>query len=210
MYKMITVNRQFKIDLLKKKGVLERITQEIQILLGEIPDEYLKIDEQHQETLDIINKWLRYASECIDSNVDQKDFVNQVVADEVRKLAEKTMTATKDVGGSIKSIQSESRENITKIGVVIDGIEKSLEISKQVSDEFDKILSISEETSSEVSAIATASEEQSAVSEQINQSTDKLHATIENSNNIIVSVNNSLDEVDENKQKLSHIIETIN
>jgi methyl-accepting chemotaxis protein len=133
-----------------------------------------------------------------------------VVADEVRKLAEKTMTATKDVGGSIKSIQSESRENITKIGVVIDGIEKSLEISKQVSDEFDKILSISEETSSEVSAIATASEEQSAVSEQINQSTDKLHATIENSNNIIVSVNNSLDEVDENKQKLSHIIETIN
>jgi methyl-accepting chemotaxis protein len=60
-----------------------------------------------------------------------------------------------------------------------------------------------------VSAIATASEEQSAVSEQINQSTDKLHTTIENSNNIIVSVNNSLDDVDENKQKLSHIIETI-
>jgi methyl-accepting chemotaxis protein len=132
-----------------------------------------------------------------------------VVADEVRKLAEKTMTATKDVGGSIKSIQSESRDNITKIGVVIEGIEKSLEISKQVSDEFDKILNISEETSSEVSAIATASEEQSAVSEQINQSTEKLHTTIENSNNIIVSVNNSLDDVDENKQKLSHIIETI-
>jgi hypothetical protein len=73
---------------LKKKGVLERITQEIQTLLGEIPDEYLKIDEQYQDTLDIINKWLRYASDCIDSNVEQKNFIN-LIEDENANLAEK-------------------------------------------------------------------------------------------------------------------------
>jgi hypothetical protein len=85
---MTTEHRQFKIDLLKKKGVLERITQEIQTLLGEIPDEYLKIDEQYQDTLDIINKWLRYASDCIDSNVEQKNFIN-LIEDENANLAEK-------------------------------------------------------------------------------------------------------------------------
>jgi translation initiation factor 2 gamma subunit (eIF-2gamma) len=83
---MIIVNRQFKIDILKKKGMLERITQEVQTLLSEIPDEYLKIDKQHRETLDIVKKWLRYATKCIDSDVDQKNFVNQVKSQDVNEF----------------------------------------------------------------------------------------------------------------------------
>jgi translation initiation factor 2 gamma subunit (eIF-2gamma) len=85
-WRMIIVNRQFKIDILKKKGMLERITQEVQTLLSEIPDEYLKIDKQHRETLDIVKKWLRYATKCIDSDVDQKNFVNQVKSQDVNEF----------------------------------------------------------------------------------------------------------------------------
>ncbi|WP_320171899.1 methyl-accepting chemotaxis protein [Maridesulfovibrio sp.] len=99
-----------------------------------------------------------------------------VVADEVRKLAEKTMTATSEVGQYISSIQSSTRTNIdnteitTKtIGEVTDMINRSGEVLKEI------VTSISE-TSDQVRSIATASEQQSAASEQISRSTGQIQA----------------------------------
>ncbi|WP_432734590.1 methyl-accepting chemotaxis protein [Maridesulfovibrio sp. FT414] len=99
-----------------------------------------------------------------------------VVADEVRKLAEKTMTATSEVGQYIASIQNSARTNISNtekstqaIGDVTGLINRSGQILKEI------VESISE-TSDQVRSIATASEQQSAASEEISRSTGQINS----------------------------------
>ncbi|WP_320174057.1 methyl-accepting chemotaxis protein [Maridesulfovibrio sp.] len=99
-----------------------------------------------------------------------------VVADEVRKLAEKTMTATHEVGEYISSIQASARKNIENteksteaIMEVTDLINRSGEVLKDIVDKVS-------ETNDQVRSIATASEEQSAASEQISRSTGQINS----------------------------------
>ncbi len=98
-----------------------------------------------------------------------------VVADEVRKLAEKTMTATGEVGSYITQIQNSTRKNIVSaekstesILTVTELVNKSGEILKDI------VASISE-ASDQVRSIATASEQQSAASEEISRSTGQIN-----------------------------------
>ncbi len=93
-----------------------------------------------------------------------------VVADEVRKLAEKTMTATKEVEDSIKSIQTGTREAITATESAAGEIATSTDMANQSGERLKEILSIVESTNQQVQSIAAAAEEQSAGSEQITRS----------------------------------------
>ncbi len=99
-----------------------------------------------------------------------------VVADEVRKLAEKTMTATKEVGETIRGIQEVSRQNIQGMDEAGRAIEGSTELVRQSGQVLDEIVRMSENTALQVQSIATAAEEQSAASEQINQAVDQINA----------------------------------
>jgi methyl-accepting chemotaxis protein len=54
-----------------------------------------------------------------------------VVADEVRKLAEKTMTATKDVGEAISSIQGMARRNVQATELAVQSITKSTTLAEE-------------------------------------------------------------------------------
>jgi methyl-accepting chemotaxis protein len=99
-----------------------------------------------------------------------------VVADEVRKLAEKTMTATREVGETIRGIQDVSQQNIKGMEEAGRAIEQSTELVKQSGQALDEIVHMSESTAAQVSSIATAAEEQSAASEEINQSVDQINA----------------------------------
>jgi methyl-accepting chemotaxis protein len=95
-----------------------------------------------------------------------------VVADEVRKLAEKTMTATKEVEDSIKSIQTGTREAISATESAAGEIATSTDMANQSGERLKEILSIVESTNQQVQSIATAAEEQSASSEEITRSLD--------------------------------------
>ncbi len=99
-----------------------------------------------------------------------------VVADEVRKLAEKTMTATKEVGDTIRGIQEVSKQNIQGMDEAGRAIEGSTELVRQSGQVLDEIVRMSESTASQVQSIATAAEEQSAASEEINQAVDQINA----------------------------------
>ncbi len=99
-----------------------------------------------------------------------------VVADEVRKLAEKTMTATKEVGEAVHSIQEQARENITAVESAATGIEESTEAAAESGRFMDEIVGIVETTASQVESIATASEQQSATSEEINRAVEEVNA----------------------------------
>ena len=100
-----------------------------------------------------------------------------VVADEVRKLAEKTMSATQEVGGVIRGIQEGTRKSI-------DGVERSVSIIEGATqratisgESLAQIVTLVEQASDQVRSIATASEEQSASSEEISRAVEQV-ATI--------------------------------
>lgn len=98
-----------------------------------------------------------------------------VVADEVRKLAEKTMTATKEVGDAIGAIQRGTRNNIDGMSRASGVISQSTDLASRAGDALGRIVNIVESTADQVRSIATASEEQSAASEEINRSTEEVN-----------------------------------
>jgi methyl-accepting chemotaxis protein len=98
-----------------------------------------------------------------------------VVADEVRKLAEKTMTATKEVGEAIRGIQTGTKKNIENVERAGATIEDVTGLSNTSGLALREIVSLAETTTDQVRSIATASEEQSSASEEINRSIEDVN-----------------------------------
>ncbi|EPR40384.1 methyl-accepting chemotaxis sensory transducer with Cache sensor [Desulfovibrio sp. X2] len=98
-----------------------------------------------------------------------------VVADEVRKLAEKTMTATKEVGEAVGGIQKSVGTTLTGMDRAKDIIEKSLGQTEQAASGLDAILGLVAESSDQVRAIATAAEQQSAATEEISRHVEEIN-----------------------------------
>ena len=98
-----------------------------------------------------------------------------VVADEVRKLAEKTMTATKEVGDAIQQIQQGTRKNIENVDRTVRDIEDATSLAKASGEALQEIVNFVDRSTDQVRSIATASEEQSAASEEINRSVEEVN-----------------------------------
>jgi len=97
-----------------------------------------------------------------------------VVADEVRKLAEKTMTATKEVGDSIGAVQEGTRNNIANVDRAVSKIDEATVLAGESGEALREIVSLVEAASDQVRSIATASEQQSAASEEINRAIEEI------------------------------------
>jgi len=98
-----------------------------------------------------------------------------VVADEVRKLAEKTMTATKEVGDAIRDIQQGTRKNFENTEQSVHAIEEATSLAGQSGEALAEIVKLVELAADQVRSIATASEQQSAASEEINRSIEDVN-----------------------------------
>ncbi len=98
-----------------------------------------------------------------------------VVADEVRKLAEKTMTATKEVGEAIRGIQDGTKKNIENVERSARTIEEVTKLANTSGESLRQIVSLAEVTTDQVRSIATASEQQSSASEEINHSLEDVN-----------------------------------
>lgn len=98
-----------------------------------------------------------------------------VVADEVRKLAEKTMTATKQVGEAIRGIQDGARKNIDNVEHAVLKIDLATSLANESGVALNEIVNLVDLTTDQVRSIATASEEQSATSEEINRSIEDVN-----------------------------------
>ena len=99
-----------------------------------------------------------------------------VVADEVRKLAEKTMTATKEVGDAIRGIQHSTQQNIRNVDAAGKAIEEATGLAGTSGDTLEEIVRLVDQASGQVRAIAAASEEQSSASEEISRSIEQVAA----------------------------------
>jgi methyl-accepting chemotaxis protein len=92
-----------------------------------------------------------------------------VVADEVRKLAEKTMTATKEVGQAIAAIQQGARRTTADMEEAARMVDEATRYARASGTALGEIVAIVGATSDGVRAIATAAEQQAAASEEISR-----------------------------------------
>ena len=98
-----------------------------------------------------------------------------VVADEVRKLAEKTMTATQQVGSAIAGIQTGTRKNIETVDSTVRTIGQTTTLAKDSGNGLTAIVHLVEDTADQIGAIAAASEEQSAASDEISRTIEEVN-----------------------------------
>ncbi len=110
-----------------------------------------------------------------------------VVADEVRKLAEKTMSATTEVGSSISGIQSSTAVNIEQFDKAAKIIAEATELANVSGQALTEIYELAEGNAGLITGIATAAEEQSATAEEI-------HLAAEGVNRIADEISTGMDE----------------
>ncbi len=118
-----------------------------------------------------------------------------VVADEVRKLAEKTMSATTEVGSSITGIQRSTAANIEQFEKAVKIINDATNLSNSSGSALAEIQELAVQNSSLITGIATAAEEQSATSEEINQASSSINQIAEEISTGMVEASSAVREL---------------
>jgi len=90
-----------------------------------------------------------------------------VVADEVRKLAERTTGATKEIGATIESMQSETKNAVASMKEGENEVELGTQEASKSGDALKDILKQVNTVTTEINQIAVASEEQTATTNEI-------------------------------------------
>ncbi len=95
-----------------------------------------------------------------------------VVADEVRKLAEKTMAATKEVGGVVSSIQHGTKVNLQNVEEADRAVDAARELVRESGQALDEILHLVEASSRQVGNIAAAAVQQARTGRDLKREMD--------------------------------------
>ncbi len=129
-----------------------------------------------------------------------------VVADEVRKLAEKTMSATKEVGEAISAIQQGTRNNIKGMDQSVAAIEEATQLANKSGEALKEILVLAEQAADQVRSIATAAEEQSATSEEINRGVEDINRIASETSEVMNQSAQAISEVARQAQELQNLV----
>jgi methyl-accepting chemotaxis protein len=132
-----------------------------------------------------------------------------VVADEVRKLAEKTMSATQEVGGSITAIQQAAQKNIGEVGTAVKSISEATALANSSGEALKEIVDLAAANSAVVTSIATAAEEQSATSEEINRAIDEINRVVSETTQGMVQSSAAVQELSQMAQELNTIMDKL-
>ncbi|MGM0609802.1 MAG: methyl-accepting chemotaxis protein [Thermodesulfobacteriota bacterium] len=129
-----------------------------------------------------------------------------VVADEVRKLAEKTMSATKEVGEAVSNIQEGSKLNISNMEEAEKSIGETNDLAQESGAVLEEIVDIVEQNADQVRNIATASEEQSSASEEVANATDDINRIASETADAVAESRDAVDELSRLAKDLEEII----
>ncbi|MFV0423468.1 methyl-accepting chemotaxis protein [Oleidesulfovibrio sp.] len=97
-----------------------------------------------------------------------------VVADEVRKLAEKTMSATGEVGGAISAIQQATTNNMENAQQAAEAISSATLLVQESGEALARIVTQSGEAASQVDSINAATAEQAHACNEITSAVDEV------------------------------------
>ncbi len=81
-----------------------------------------------------------------------------VVADEVRSLAEKTRSATQEVGSSVDAIQKGTRESVAGMEEAAASVQQSTELANTAQEALTEIVSLTQMTAEQIRSIAKSTE----------------------------------------------------
>jgi methyl-accepting chemotaxis protein len=104
-----------------------------------------------------------------------------VVADEVRKLAERTTGATREIGGMIESIQSETKTAVQAMELGNRDVEQGVKKTSASGETLRELIGKSDQVGQMVAQIATAASQQSIATDQINSSVSQISSSIQQS-----------------------------
>jgi methyl-accepting chemotaxis protein len=129
-----------------------------------------------------------------------------VVADEVRKLAEKTMSATQEVGASIRAIQQSARTNIAEVGTAATAITEATDLANSSGQALSEIVNLASANSQVVTSIATAAEEQSATSEEINRAIEEINQVVGETTDGMIQASKAVQELSQMAHELNKVM----
>ncbi|MDL2314359.1 methyl-accepting chemotaxis protein [Desulfovibrio sp. OttesenSCG-928-C14] len=132
-----------------------------------------------------------------------------VVADEVRKLAEKTMSATHEVGQNITAIQSSTRHNIEEVANAVESVKEATDLANSSGEALNEIVGLASSTSNVVTSIATAAEEQSATSDEINRAIEEMSHVVAESAEGMVQASAAIQDLSQMAQQLRKTMEEL-
>ena len=132
-----------------------------------------------------------------------------VVADEVRKLAEKTMTATKEVGSAISGIQVGTQKSVDAVDQTTSNLETATELVHKSGESLADIVKESNYTADQVRSIATAAEEQSAASEEIARSLDGINAVATETATAMVEATSAVADLVGQAEELQTLVDSL-
>ena len=132
-----------------------------------------------------------------------------VVADEVRKLAEKTMTATSEVGTAVRAIQAGARASIEGVEGAARAVDQATDLAGRSGQVLGEIVTIVEQSADQVRSIATASEEQSAASEQINRAVEDINRISDDTAQSMARAAGSVEELAEQAESLTRLVDSL-
>ncbi len=101
-----------------------------------------------------------------------------VVADEVRALAERTTTATREIGQMIKNIQEETRAAVSAMNDGVRQVEHGAAEAEKSGTALQDILAQITNVTGQIGQIATAAEEQTATTHEISNNMQQITETV--------------------------------
>ncbi|MBE9528759.1 MAG: type IV pili methyl-accepting chemotaxis transducer N-terminal domain-containing protein [Proteobacteria bacterium] len=129
-----------------------------------------------------------------------------VVADEVRKLAERTTTATKEIGGMISSIQTDTGTAVEAMGAGIEKVDNGVKLANEAGEALSQIVTGIQNVTDMVRQIATSTEEQSATSDEISRNMDSISEVATTSEAAIGEVTGATDELGRLSGELKELV----
>ncbi len=148
---------------------VQRETQELSAVMDELMAKAESIGAIMNVITDIADQTnllaLNAAIEAARAGESGRGFA--VVADEVRKLAEKTMAATKEVGGAISGIQLSVEETVNKRKAAEEQLEQTTAYANTAGELLQRIESTVGAAADAAGQIAAAADEQSSTADEI-------------------------------------------
>ncbi len=90
-----------------------------------------------------------------------------VVADEIRDLADRVLVSTKEIGGLIRAVQSESEHAIGAIEAGSSSVQKGVELSVEAGRTLDEITEVARQTGARIEAIVASVRSQATTLERV-------------------------------------------